>query len=123
MTPGLLFALAAAVQQTGSAEEAIAAQQAQVRAALRTDCPPAPEGEDIVVCGRGGERHRLRPLEPLTPGGAADRAGGLQRDALAADTSRCTTVGRDQDCGHVDMLGAGIMLIREIVRGIERRRD
>lgn len=126
MTPALLLALAAA-QPGMSAEEAIAAQRAELRSALRLDCPPGAAGDDIVVCGRSREAERQRlPLPSRVEPGARTRLPGeppTGMDALNADSSRCTTVGRAQSCGGVDFLGAGIMIIREIVKGIERRRD
>ena len=63
------------------------------------------------------------PLPVAAAPSPRDQAGGEQRAALAIDTSRCTAVGRDQNCGSVDFLGMGIMIVREIIAGIERRRD
>lgn len=89
---------------------------------VRRECPAG--AEEITVCGRRErpERYRL-PLPVERSPSPRDQAGGEQREALAIDTSRCTTVGRDQDCGSIDFLGMGIMIIREVIRGIERRRD
>ncbi len=133
MTPALLLALAA-VQQV-SLEDAIAEQRAEVRAAMRIDCPPGAEDEDnrvrpapqaeaipggdgdpvIVVCGRGGggsEGYRI-PYVP-EPGRIARLPGEAPsgRDALAAD--RCLRL-----CNEgvkFDVIGA----IRAIERGLDR---
>jgi hypothetical protein len=89
---------------------------------IQRQCPAG--SDEITVCGRRErpERYRL-PLPVAAAPSPRDQAGGEQRAALAIDTSRCTTVGRDQNCGSVDFLGMGIMIVREIVAGLERRRD
>jgi hypothetical protein len=93
-----------------------------VRDLIQRQCPAG--SDEIVVCGRRErpERYRL-PLPAAPAPSPRDQAGGEQREALAIDTSRCTAVGRDQDCGHVDLLGMGIMIVREVIAGLERRRD
>jgi hypothetical protein len=127
MSPALLLALAAAAQPRLDPEAAIAAQRAELREALRLDCPPEELREnEALVCGRPRQSYRVTPLDgerrpdPTDPD---SRAGGRQLDAMAAGGTACTTVGREQNCGGFDMLGAGIMVIREIIRGIERRQD
>lgn len=121
----LAAAAGAARAQLPTVEEMIDAQQSAVRDLVRRQC--APGGDEITVCGRRerterAERQRLPFPVPLPPS-VHDQAGGEQRAALAIDTGRCTTVGRDQDCGHFDFLGMGIRIVREIVAGLERRRD
>lgn len=121
--PLLLMAAAAApaFAQDGVADSALAAQRAELRQALRLDCRTAEDAGEIVVCGsRDAEnrRHRL-PLAGAPPAGAADRAGGEQRAALAADSSSCTTVGREQRCnGGLDMIGIGFTIARAIAQAI-----
>jgi hypothetical protein len=89
---------------------------------IQRQCPAG--GDEITVCGRRERAERFRlPLPVAATPSSRDQAGGEQREALAIDTSRCTAVGRDQNCGSVDFLGMGIMIVREIVAGIERRRD
>ena len=92
-----------------------------VRELVRRECQV---GDEIIVCGRREptQRYRLPLRVPATPS-MHDQAGGEQRAALAIDTSRCTTVGRDQNCGGIDFLGMGIMIVREVIAGLERRRD
>lgn len=81
-----------------TAEEALAAGQAIVRDTVRPDCTRG--GEEILVCGRRDEdaRHRL-PLRAEPPPRAADRAAGEQMAAVELDTSRCTAVGQNPQCG------------------------
>jgi hypothetical protein len=113
---------ATAAAQLEPPPDPVADQQAEIRAIV--SCPRA-VGDEIVVCGRREEeearRFRVEPT-PYQPT-AADRAGGAQRDALAIDTSRCTTVGRAQQCGGgLDILGIGATIIRGII-AIRARRD
>jgi hypothetical protein len=119
-----LIALAALAASPASAQLAAgdAPPSFSVHDLIQRQCPAG--AEEITVCGRREhpERYRL-PLPVAAAPSPHDQAGGEQRAALAIDTSRCTTVGRDQNCGSVDFLGMGIMIVREIVAGIERRRD
>ena len=91
---------------------------------MRLDCPPAADDEEIIVCGSRAEdndRHRL-PLAAQPQPGAADRAGGEQRAALAIDSSRCTTVGRDQSCGGgLDVIGIGFAVARAVAQALANR--
>jgi hypothetical protein len=119
----LLFALAAApaLAQDPGAEAAISGQRAVLREAMRLDCPPAEDADEIVVCGSRDEENRRNrlPLAVGPPPGAADRAGGEQRAAMAIDSSSCTTVGRDQRCnGGLDMIGIGFTIARAIAQAI-----
>lgn len=116
-----LIALALAAGPGPAAAQPPSVDEA-VRDLVRRQC--APSGDEITVCGRRERAERYRLPFPAAPAPSVhDQAGGEQRAALAIDTSRCTTVGRDQDCGHVDFLGMGIRIVREIVEGLERRRD
>lgn len=115
----------AAAAQPGAPEDPVGRQREELREAIFPPCP-RPVGSEIVVCGRREEEearaHRL-PALPGTPG-AADRAGGEQRDALAIDSSRCTTVGRHQQCsGGLDLLGIGVTVVRALVAIRARSRD
>jgi hypothetical protein len=114
MTPTLLLALAAAQQL--NPEAAIAAQRAEVRTAMRIDCPPGGGDEDIVVCGRGrgagGEAYRVPFV--AEPGRIARLPGEAPTggDALAAD--RCLRL-----CPQpvmIDVVGA----IRAVEHGLDR---
>lgn len=84
--------------QDDPARDAIDAQQQEVHDAIFS-CG-VPVGNEIIVCGnqddlRGREDARYR-LDPTPREG--ERAGGSQRRALDADSSRCTAVGRSQQC-------------------------
>ena len=116
-----LIALAFAAAPGPAAAQLPAIDEA-VRDLVRRQC--APGGDEITVCGRRERAERYRLPFPAAPAPSVhDQAGGEQRAALAIDTGRCTAVGRDQDCGHVDFLGMGLMIVREVIAGLERRRD
>jgi hypothetical protein len=114
-----LVASAASAQQT-TADQLIAEQREALRGALRIDCPPGADEAEIVVCGwrdRGSRQHRLPPV--ATRPGAADRAGGEQRAALANATDTCTPVGRDQQCnGGLDLIGIGFTIARALAQAL-----
>ena len=112
-----------AMGQTLAPEPVIEAQRAQLREAIRIDCPPALDEEEIVVCGsRGEERHRLPlPLGP-DPGRPGNRAGGEQRSALAIDTSPCTTVGPNPRCTQgLDVIGIAFTVARAVAQALINR--
>ena len=97
----------------------VAARQAELRETMRLDCPPAADEEEIVVCGaRETDRsYRIDPAFRTAPG--SERAGQAQRDALAIDSSRCTTVGPNQQCTRgLDVIGIGFMVARAVVQAI-----
>ncbi len=100
------------------------AQRMALRSTIRAGCPPARNDDEIVVCGsREAEqqRHRL-PLPVARVPTSADSAGGEQRAALAADSSHCTTVGRDQQCnGGLDLIGIGFTIVRAVIEAAARR--
>jgi hypothetical protein len=106
----------------GAAAAQLPSVEDTIRDLVQRECPRG--ADEITVCGRRErpERYRL-PLPVERTPTRHDEAGGEQRAALAIDTSRCTAVGRDQDCGHVDFLGLGIRIVRAVVEGLERRRD
>ena len=111
--------------QSSLVEQRIEAQRSAVREALRLECPPAGEAgeEEIVVCGRRdeGRRFRVEPIVTPSPRGA-DRAGGEQRAALAVDSSRCTPVGRDQQCtSGLDVIGIGFAVARAVGQALANR--
>ena len=106
--------------QPPTAEQVIAAQQAQLRAAVARPCPPQASGDDIVVCAQrpGIERYRAPLPEPPHPG-TREQAGGAQLAAMESGDDRCSTVGRNQQCGGVDLLGAALAVVGAIIRAIE----
>lgn len=113
----------AAAAQPVTPDEAIAAQQNQLREALRLRCPEMREDEEIVVCGRQTETGRYRV--PPSAGSAAatgGRAGGEQMAALEMGSVRCdTTSGGFQQCGHFDILGLGMMVVKRAVTAVRNR--
>ena len=125
MAPALLLLSAAAPAgaQTADIDSLLQARRGELRDALRLDCPPADDDEEIVVCGRLEEdrRYRVEPNGQASPRGA-DRAGGEQRAALAIDSSPCTTVGADQRCTKgLDVIGIGFAIARGIGQALANR--
>lgn len=112
-----------AAAQTVPAEELVEAQRSQLRQGIRSHCPPTSGEEEIVVCGqRDQDRDRL-PLPPgPDPSLPANRAGGEQRAALAIDTSRCTTVGPNQQCNQgLDVIGIAFTVARAVAQALINR--
>lgn len=115
----------AAAEQAGpivgpvTAEEAMAAQQARVRELISQRCPVGAEADLIVVCARDAPLPRYRlPLAEPGAGRTQERAGDEQHAAMAADSSRCTIVGRNQSCGSI---GIGIIITGGGIAAIQRR--
>ena len=102
-----------------TAEEAIAAGQAILRQTVRPGC--AEGGEEIVVCGRRDEdeRHRL-PLRVEPAPRAADSAGGEQMAAVRVDTSRCTTVGQNPQCGGgLPVIPIALWVLQNVAKAVK----
>jgi hypothetical protein len=117
---------AAAAAQPGAGAAAVDAQRELVRSAVAPECDAATSGEEIVVCGRREEeanrRYRLAPMEG-SAGAVESQAGGEQLAAMRAGSSRCSTVGRDQQCGGgLPLLAVAATLVRGI-RALRARRD
>jgi hypothetical protein len=119
----LLAAATAAPAQPADPEGLIAAQRDALRQAMRLDCPPAGADEEIIVCGsRDADRAQRLPLPVEREPRAADQAAGEQRAALAIDTSRCTPVGRAQQCtSGLDMIGIGFAIARAVAQALADR--
>jgi hypothetical protein len=116
----LLILPGAALAQ--AVEDPIEAQRAELRAVVRPACPTPGAGEEIVVCGRRDDR-RYRIAPQFVPGStpARDRAGGEQHAAMAANSQRCTPVGRDQQCaGGLDVIGIGFTIARAVGQALTR---
>ncbi|WP_206185339.1 hypothetical protein [Sphingosinicella sp. CPCC 101087] len=118
MTPwlALLVLASPAGAQPVDVDGLVAAQRETLRSAMRLDCPPAGADEEIVVCGSRdpGREHRL-PLPVAREPRAGDRAAGEQRAALDIDSSRCTPVGRAQQCsGGLDVIGIAFTMARAL---------
>jgi hypothetical protein len=108
-----------------TAEEAIAMNRAQLRDLVARRCPPGTERDgEVVVCGRreGYPRYRLADPDTRPAPGTGERAGGEQLAAMAAGSERCSTVGRDQQCGGgLDIFGIGFAIVRGIAQALANR--
>ncbi len=106
-----------------TAEEAIEIDRARMRDMLATDCPPVTLDE-VVVCGRRPDYRRFRvPLPgPDVSPGTRERAADAQRYAMEAGGTRCSAVGRDQQCGGgLDVIGIGFAIARGIAQALANR--
>jgi len=106
-----------------TAEEAIAMDRARVHAVLDRECPPA-LNEEVVVCGRrqGFQRYRLPMAEAELGRATGVRAGDAQLYAMEAGSTRCSAVGRDQQCGGgLDLIGIGFTIVRGIAQALANR--
>jgi len=112
-----------AAAQPVAGDWVVPAPPLEVHLPPRLDCPRPADEAEIVVCGTREEDRRYRlPLAAERTPGAAERAGGEQRAALALDTGGCTTVGRDQQCGGgLDMIGVGFAIARAIAQAVANR--
>jgi len=112
-----------AVPTIVTADEAVAMSRRQVSDMVGRSCPPGTTDSDVIVCGRreGVSRYRLPlPVEP-TPG-RRERAGGEQLAAMDAGHTRCSAVGRDQQCGGgLDMIGIGFAIVRGVAQALANR--
>lgn len=126
MAPALVAALLLGRAPDAGAQppgDPVADQQREIRALLRPRCDRGEDPEEIVVCGtRDDDRYRVPPQ--VVPGSArpGERAGGAQRQAMAANDQRCTPVGRAQQCnGGLDVIGIGFTIARAVVEAIADR--
>lgn len=115
---------AAAAQAQPAAPDPVETQRESVREVVAPQCDEA-VGDEIVVCGEREEeqarRYRVAPTARAP--GAADRAGGEQREAMTAGSETCSTVGPNQRCTRgLDVIGIGFAIVRA-VRAIRARRD
>ena len=93
-----------------------------LRMAVRPGCPPSSAEDEIVVCGSREEETRYRVAPSPRAPGAAGRASGDQLAALAAGDSRCSTVGRNQQCnGGLDVLAIALTIVRAIAQARANR--
>ena len=100
------------------AEQALARQQASLRASLGLDCDRGRTDQDIVVCGRIGPDPNRLPL-PVPPEPGARHAGEppVPGEALALSAEKCTTVGPDQQCGGgLPIIPIAIWLIQTAIK-------
>jgi hypothetical protein len=106
-----------------TADEAVAMSRRQVSDMVAQVCPPGATDSDVVVCGRraGISPYRLPLPVPPTPG-TEERAGGEQLAAMDAGSTRCSAVGRDQQCGGgLDIIGIGFAIARGIAQALINR--
>jgi hypothetical protein len=106
-----------------TADEAIAMDGARIRNFVQTECPPGLESE-VVVCGRrpGYQRYRVPMTGPDVSPGTRERAADAQLAAMEAGGTRCSAVGRDQECGGgLDVIGIGFAIARGIAQALLNR--
>jgi hypothetical protein len=106
-----------------TADEAVAMGRRQVSEMVAQACPSGTTDSDVVVCGRraGVSRYRL-PLPVAPTPGTGERAGGEQLAAMEAGGTRCSAVGRDQQCGGgLDIFGIGFAVVRGIAQALANR--
>ena len=95
-----LIAAPLAAAAPATADEALARQQASLRAGLALDCDRERGGGDIIVCGRQGpDRNRLPLPVPPEPGARHSGEPPDPGETLALSAEKCTTVGPNQQCG------------------------
>ena len=107
-----------------TADEAIAMDRVRLRTVLDTECPPGQLDEEIVVCGRrqGFQRYRVPTTGLDTSEGTRQRAGDAQLHAMEAGSTRCSAVGRDQECGGgLDIIAIGFTIVRGIAQALMNR--
>ena len=112
-------AAAAPAAPPATADEALARQQASLRASLGLDCDRG--GGEIVVCGRLGPDPDRLPL-PVQPEPGARRAGEppAPGEALALGAEKCTTVGPNQQCsGGLPILPIAVWLVKTAIEVAE----
>jgi hypothetical protein len=100
----------------GTAEEALARQQAGLQRSLGLDCDRS--GTDIVVCGRTGpDPNRLSLPVPPEPGARHAGEPPDATEALALSKEKCTTVGPNQQCGGgLPVIPIAIWLLQTAVK-------
>lgn len=106
-----------------TADEAVAMSRRQVSEIVAQVCPPGTTDSDVVVCGRraGMSPYRL-PLPVAPTPGTGEQAGGEQLAAMDAGSTRCSAVGRDQQCGGgFDIFGIGFAIVRGIAQALINR--
>ena len=117
--------LAPAAPNVVTADEAMAIAQERTRAFIATECPPGRGGEqEVIVCGRrpGLQRYRVPTTERDLGAGSRDRAAAAQLDAMAANSERCSPVGRDNGCGGgLDIFGIGFAILRAVRQALANR--
>ncbi|MEA3012497.1 MAG: hypothetical protein QOD42_1042 [Sphingomonadales bacterium] len=106
-----------------TADEAVAMSRRQVSDMVARACPPGAEDSDVVVCGRRAAQSPYRLPLPVAPTpGTGERAGGEQLAAMEAGSTRCSAVGRDQQCGGgFDVIGIGFAIVRGIAQALINR--
>ena len=106
-----------------TADEAIAMDQVRMRDFVQIECPPG-QVEEVIVCGRrpGYQRYRVPMSGPDTSPGTRQRAADAQLYAMDAGDTRCSAVGRDQECGGgLDIIAIGFTVVRGIVQALANR--
>jgi hypothetical protein len=95
--------------------------RARMREVVSTECPQGVLDTDVVVCGRrpGYQRYRVPFAGPDVSPGTRERAADAQLSAMEAGGTRCSAVGRDQQCGGgLDIIGIGFAIVRGVAQAI-----
>ncbi len=106
-----------------TADEAIEMDRVRVRDFVQIECPPG-QVEEVIVCGRrpGYQRYRVPMSGPDTSPGTRERPADAQLYAMEAGGTRCSAVGRDQQCGGgLDVIGIGFAIVRGIAQALVNR--
>ena len=106
-----------------TADEAVEMDRVRMRDFTQIECPPG-QLEEVIVCGRrpGYQRYRVPMTGPDVSPGTRERAADAQLYAMEAGSTRCSAVGRDQECGGgLDVIGIGFAIARGIVQALANR--
>ena len=107
-----------------TADEAVAMDRARLRTVIDAECPTGQLDEEIVVCGRrpGFQRYRVPMAGADTSEGTRARAADAQLYAMDAGSTRCSAVGRDQECGGgLDIIAIGFAVVRGVAQALMNR--
>jgi hypothetical protein len=105
----LLLCSSSSAFAQGTADTAFQNYQAKFRQSM-SSCGELSGDNSIVVCGRRDTRAFRLPL-PMEAAAGRRPPGEVSSavDTLEAGAERCSTSGRHQDCGHVNLLAVAVI--------------